>query len=129
MVSTRSGAVTTPGKAPAPARKTPLRTKTTTKKTKQQSLWLLALGDAIATASFVLLASLFNEAALVLADAIHIPLLAANLIVIVLGVLLHTPVCTTVFRGALYNPSHNIAMYTAGIGSLSQHAWRMVCGC
>jgi hypothetical protein len=65
------------------------------------------------------------QVAQVTSEKLGVPVLAANLLVIVGGVLLHSPLCA-VLNGALYNPSHNLAFYVAGHGPAVQHIWRMV---
>ena len=123
--------------------------------TKERSGVSLAFGDAVATAFFVFVSSIFDEVrcvtwveqtfspsktvnrpsccqALQVADIIAAPLglpgMVAGLSVLVAGLIIFGPVADWLGGpGALFNPSHNLAFAVLGDGKKRVHLMRMVC--
>lgn len=95
-----------------------------------RSLRSLLIGDAVATAGFVLISSVFEEAALWLSPKLHVTPGNVNLTILLLSLMLYDPLMQHILGpgGAVFNPANSVAFGAAGTGPgpFSHHLLRSV---
>eukprot|EP00879_Flechtneria_rotunda_P007675 GHRR01008048.1.p1 GENE.GHRR01008048.1~~GHRR01008048.1.p1 ORF type:complete len:204 (+),score=53.91 GHRR01008048.1:111-722(+) len=95
------------------------------RKREQNKELILLTGDAVTTATWVILSSLFGEAAEALSDITGLKEFVLAVAITIIGLLVMGPFCG-MFGGALFNPVHNAAFMCAGKGTLKLNVARMV---